>query len=271
MGISQYPASANITAIPVTVLQGGTGATTASGARTSLGLGTLATQNGTIANYAPLASPTFTGTVSGITSTMVGLGNVDNTSDANKPVSTAQQTALNLKANLASPTFTGNPLAPTPSPGDNDTSIATTAFVTAAIAAYVGAQGSILSCPVNNSVLATATGTVYTSPGNDGTPLSVTSEGAVSFPMARAGTLRNLYIRTGSVAQINTAATVITIRKNGVDTAVTITLTQTVNTTSSDLTHSVAFAAGDLLTVSLATTGLTATSTSIAAIVFEFA
>jgi hypothetical protein len=38
---------------------------------------------------------------------MVGLGNIDNTSDANKPVSTAQQTALNLKANLASPTFTG--------------------------------------------------------------------------------------------------------------------------------------------------------------------
>ncbi len=37
----------------------------------------------------------------------VGLGNVDNTSDANKPVSTAQQTALNLKAPLASPTFTG--------------------------------------------------------------------------------------------------------------------------------------------------------------------
>lgn len=37
----------------------------------------------------------------------VGLGNVDNTSDVNKPVSTAQQTALNLKANLASPTFTG--------------------------------------------------------------------------------------------------------------------------------------------------------------------
>jgi hypothetical protein len=37
----------------------------------------------------------------------VGLGNVDNTSDAGKPVSTAQQTALDLKANLASPTFSG--------------------------------------------------------------------------------------------------------------------------------------------------------------------
>jgi hypothetical protein len=56
---------------------------------------------------APIANPTFTGTVSGITATMVGLGNVDNTSDLDKPVSTATQTALDLKANLNSPTFTG--------------------------------------------------------------------------------------------------------------------------------------------------------------------
>ena len=39
--------------------------------------------------------------------TAVGLPNVDNTSDLNKPVSIATQTALNLKANIASPTFTG--------------------------------------------------------------------------------------------------------------------------------------------------------------------
>jgi hypothetical protein len=56
---------------------------------------------------AALVSPTFTGTVSGITKTMVGLGNVDNTADADKPVSTATQTALDLKSPLASPTFTG--------------------------------------------------------------------------------------------------------------------------------------------------------------------
>lgn len=37
----------------------------------------------------------------------VGLGSVDNTSDADKPVSTAQQAALNLKADAASPTTTG--------------------------------------------------------------------------------------------------------------------------------------------------------------------
>jgi hypothetical protein len=60
-----------------------------------------------LALKATLASPTFTGTVSGVSKAMVGLGNVDNTADASKPVSTAQQTALNLKAPLASPTFTG--------------------------------------------------------------------------------------------------------------------------------------------------------------------
>lgn len=39
--------------------------------------------------------------------------------------------ALNLKSNLASPTFTGTPAAPTASPGTNTTQIATTAFVIA--------------------------------------------------------------------------------------------------------------------------------------------
>jgi hypothetical protein len=57
---------------------------------------------------APTADPTFTGTVAGVTKTHVGLGNVDNTSDANKPVSTATQTALNAKASLAGATFTGD-------------------------------------------------------------------------------------------------------------------------------------------------------------------
>lgn len=43
--------------------------------------------------------------------------------------------ALALKAPLASPVFTGTPTAPTPTAGDNDASIATTAFVNTAIAA----------------------------------------------------------------------------------------------------------------------------------------
>ena len=53
-----------------------------------------------------LTSPVIN-TPTGISKSDVGLANVDNTSDANKPVSTATQTALDLKANLASPTFTG--------------------------------------------------------------------------------------------------------------------------------------------------------------------
>ena len=42
-----------------------------------------------------------------LTKSSVGLANVDNTTDASKPVSTATQTALDLKAPLANPTFTG--------------------------------------------------------------------------------------------------------------------------------------------------------------------
>ncbi|MFZ1301708.1 MAG: hypothetical protein WAQ27_04030 [Candidatus Microsaccharimonas sp.] len=67
-------------------------ATDAATARTAIGAGTSNLAIGTTSttakagNYAP-------------TKTDVGLANVDNTSDANKPVSTATQTALNAKAN----------------------------------------------------------------------------------------------------------------------------------------------------------------------------
>ncbi len=44
-------------------------------------------------------------------------------------------TAVATKADLASPALTGTPTAPTPSVGDNDTSIATTAFVQTALQA----------------------------------------------------------------------------------------------------------------------------------------
>jgi hypothetical protein len=46
----------------------------------------------------------------------VGLGNVDNTSDANKPVSTAQSTALSLKVDKAGDNLTGT-LFSSPTPG----------------------------------------------------------------------------------------------------------------------------------------------------------
>lgn len=80
-------------------------------ATTSLQLkGVLSDETGSgasvFANSPALITPT------GIVKGDVGLGNVDNTSDAGKPVSTAQQTALDLKSNLASPTFTGTVTLP---------------------------------------------------------------------------------------------------------------------------------------------------------------
>jgi hypothetical protein len=47
----------------------------------------------------------------------------------------AIQTAVNTKADVNSPTFTGTPAAPTASAATNSTQLSTTAFVTAAIAA----------------------------------------------------------------------------------------------------------------------------------------
>ena len=89
---------------------------TAGTALTTL-VGTKLSSATAASTYAPLASPTFTGTVSGVTKSMVGLGNVDNTTDALKPISTATQSALDAKlaistasttyATKASPVFTG--------------------------------------------------------------------------------------------------------------------------------------------------------------------
>jgi hypothetical protein len=191
---------------------GGTGATTAVGARANLGLGNVdntsdaskpisaATQTALdlkasaamlaahiaitvdtnmlatkaaltdLNDYAPIASPTFTGSVSGISKSMVGLGFVDNTSDTAKPVSTKTQAALDLKSNtlevtaalelkansatidslfalkapLLSPSLTGVPTAPTAIAGTNSTQIATTAYTDAAIAvATAGATSGV--------------------------------------------------------------------------------------------------------------------------------
>lgn len=67
--------------------------------------------------------------------TDIGLGNVDNTSDADKPISTAQQNALDLKAPLASPALTGTPTTPTPTTLSGDTQIANKKYVDDAITA----------------------------------------------------------------------------------------------------------------------------------------
>ena len=94
--------------------------------------------------YAPIESPvftggvTFTGNVSGLDASMVGLGKVNNTSDLNKPVSTATASALALKSNITDASFLGVPTAPTAMGGTNTNQIATTQFVNTGINAIVG-------------------------------------------------------------------------------------------------------------------------------------
>jgi hypothetical protein len=85
---------------------------------TNLEITNSPTVNGTSISsiYAPIASPAFIGTVTGITATMVGLGSVTNESKATM---------------FTSPTFTGTPIAATATVGTNTTQIATTAFVLA--------------------------------------------------------------------------------------------------------------------------------------------
>lgn len=67
-------------------------------------------------------------------------------------------TALGLKAPLASPAFTGTPTAPTQAKSDNDTSIATTKFVHDVVADYA---------PLNNAALTGAPTAPTPSPADD--------------------------------------------------------------------------------------------------------
>lgn len=86
---AEYVDATNINGI-VPVSKGGTGKNNLEDFKIALNLN----------EKANLASPAFTGTVTGITKTMVGLGDVDNTTDLNKPISTSTQTALDLKASI---------------------------------------------------------------------------------------------------------------------------------------------------------------------------
>lgn len=112
----------------------------------------------TLTNWQELLTPSSpvqsvagkTGAVT-LTKSDVGLSNVDNTSDASKPISTATQTALNAKAPIASPAFTGSPTAPTQTAADNSTKIATTAFVKTAVQAVSSSMPTITVSPTTPS------------------------------------------------------------------------------------------------------------------------
>ncbi|ECS2920203.1 tail fiber protein [Salmonella enterica] len=130
------------------------------------------TINNALALKAPLASPAFTGTPTaptasqGTSSTQIAntafvkaaitalINGAPGTLDTLKEIaaainndpnfSTTINNALALKAPLASPALTGVPTAPTAAQGTNNTQIATTAYVRAAISALVGSSPEAL-------------------------------------------------------------------------------------------------------------------------------
>jgi hypothetical protein len=85
-----------------------------------------------------------------VTKSGIGLGNVDNTADTAKPVSTAQQTALDLKANIASPTFTGAVTLPA-------NTVTTTFIADSAVTTAKHADRSVTAIKLANTAVAEGT------------------------------------------------------------------------------------------------------------------
>jgi hypothetical protein len=98
----------------------------------------------------------------------------------------------NNKANIAGPTFTGAPSAPTPTSGDNSTRLATTAFVSSAISIFDPTQ--IYNGTTN--VTANASDIVLTASGVQSA--TVTSTGITTVTQSQNS--NNLFVATTAYA-----------------------------------------------------------------------
>jgi 6-phosphogluconolactonase (cycloisomerase 2 family) len=145
-----------------------------------------------------LVSMTVTGVVkdSGVKVTTSAISS----SNAEIMTSAAVQTNLSAKANLASPTFTGAPTAPTPISSDNTTKLATTAFVATAIAgsgagvsSFAARTGAVIPSSGDYSVAQVTGAAPLASPTFTGTPAAPTqTQGDNSTKLATTA-----YVDTG--------------------------------------------------------------------------
>ncbi len=101
------------------------------------------TNNTQIANAA-FVKAAITALINGAPGTLDTLKEIAAAINNDPNFSTTINNSLALKAPLASPAFTGMPTAPTASQGTNNTQIATTAYVRAAISALVGSSPEAL-------------------------------------------------------------------------------------------------------------------------------
>ena len=136
----------------------------------------------------------------GITKSDVGLSNVNNTSDANKPISTATQSALDLKAPLASPTFTGTVTLPT-----------------GTVTSGMILDGTIVNADINTSAAIDKTKI-------SGTAITAADTGTVTSTMIADGTIVDADINASAAIALSKLATDPLARANhtGTQTASTI-------------------------------------------------
>lgn len=119
-----------------------------------------------VAAYLPLAGGTMTGPIV-------------LAADPAAPLQPATKQYADSKAPLASPVLTGDPQAPTPPPGDNDASVATTAFVVAGFApivspVFTGDPKAPTPPAADNDQSVATTAFVNTALGNSGVVVSDT-------------------------------------------------------------------------------------------------
>jgi hypothetical protein len=179
---------------------------------------------GRLSNAQTTAISISTSQITGLTKSSVGLGNVDNTSDANKPVSTAQQSAFDLKANIASPTFTGTVTLPA-------NTVTTTFIADSAVTTAKLADGSVTAAKLANT---TVTAGSYGAAGSVGT-FTVDAQGRLTSASNSAISITASQISDKATSLVTSVAgTSGQIAVSGSNGAVTISLPSNV-TISNDL------------------------------------
>jgi len=166
--------TAALNATPVTIGQGGTGATTAADARTALGLGTIATQNanavaitgGTITGITPLAVPAGGTGANTLTGYVKGNGTA----------------ALTASANI---------------PNTDVTGLGTMATQNANAVAITG--GTVAGTSISATTIA-ASAAVNLNPANASVSLQPTGSGSITVKPTLAGTIDNMSIGTNQAA-----------------------------------------------------------------------
>lgn len=159
--------------------------------------------------------PNLTSTIAAsITKTSVGLGNVDNTSDVNKPVSTATQTALNAKQDTSGKDASGGYAGLTGYNINLKNATVTSQLVSAAAVArtYTFPDKSLIVAGTINETLINPTimgyieqfqtlntGTAVTVNTANGTliELTITANVTITLPAAVAGMCYTLIIKYG--------------------------------------------------------------------------